>query len=278
MISYLINYIPQLIGSFVVIGLLGYSYLFSKERYIEDGIPSSIFRKLKLNTKIPNSKEELESLFSSISKMGNYLNVFNKTPDETPVQEKPNFVANEFQNKRSKQINSSDSEKNVEQQRTISPTKYSKTSKGELECKRVMEYFLCSDINKIRPDFLKSKHTGKNLEIDCYCEKYNIGVEYNGKQHYENVYPGQTQLDFERGVRNDALKKKLCRDNDVFLIEVPYFIEIPHIEDYIARELIKEFMIRGTLNDFPKLRNYKIKSKDELDYLLKEYRNSNKRK
>ena len=60
-------------------------------------------------------------------------------------------------------------------------------SKGELECRRVMEKLFKRPFPNRRPLFLLNNITGKKLEIDCCNEDVQIGVEYNGRQHYEYI-------------------------------------------------------------------------------------------
>lgn len=77
-----------------------------------------------------------------------------------------------------------------------------------------------------RPDFLKNDLTGRNLEIDAYHPKMKVGIEYNGPQHYKfpNVYH-KTEEEFERSQERDNLKKKLCLQNLINLIEIPYYVD-----------------------------------------------------
>lgn len=58
--------------------------------------------------------------------------------------------------------------------------------------------------------------------IDIFIEEKNIGIEYNGKQHYEPIdfFGGETG--FLEIKRRDKLKKQLCDYNYVRLIEVKY--------------------------------------------------------
>ena len=54
------------------------------------------------------------------------------------------------------------------------------------------------------------------LEFDCYNEALNLGVEYNGKQHYEftkRFHSGSTT--FEVQLARDAKKRDLCAKNNI---------------------------------------------------------------
>jgi len=111
-------------------------------------------------------------------------------------------------------------------------------NKGEDIVYEVLQEILESEIERnIRPDFLRNPETGKNLELDCYCEEYALAVEYNGVQHYKfpSVYH-KTEEEFYNQVYRDRLKKKLCDEAGVYLISVPYWVDIydsqeEHIND-----------------------------------------------
>ena len=64
-----------------------------------------------------------------------------------------------------------------------------KDSKGELECRRVLEKYLKKPFQKSRPDFLCNPVTGGkfNLELDCFNDSLKLAVEYNGAQHYKYI-------------------------------------------------------------------------------------------
>jgi hypothetical protein len=72
--------------------------------------------------------------------------------------------------------------------------------------------------DSVRPDWLKNPNTNKNLELDGYNEKFKIGFEFQGRQHFSNKtqFYGSMQEQSER----DQLKKELCEKNSVKLIEV----------------------------------------------------------
>jgi hypothetical protein len=115
-------------------------------------------------------------------------------------------------------------------------------SKGEIECKRVLESIFNKPFNKVRPDFLRNQVTGNtnNLEIDCYNDELKLGLEYNGRQHYEFVpYFHRNKETFYNQKYRDELKRIKCRDNGIMLIEVPYNIKIQDIERFIKVELRK---------------------------------------
>jgi len=117
-----------------------------------------------------------------------------------------------------------------------------KESKGEIECKRVLEKIFNKPFNKARPSFLNNKITGGNynLEIDCYNDELKLGVEYDGAQHHKYIpYFHKNKEAFYNQKYRDTLKEYMCKENGVILIRVPYTIKVENIESYLRKELSK---------------------------------------
>lgn len=116
-------------------------------------------------------------------------------------------------------------------------------SKGEIECRRVMESLFNAKFPKARPDFLRNPVTsrldsGNNLEIDCFNSELRLGVEYNGIQHYKySTFFHKNYEAFRNQQYRDEMKKFLCKENGIKLIEVPYTVKNDEIEIFIAKEL-----------------------------------------
>jgi len=116
--------------------------------------------------------------------------------------------------------------------------RFVRMSKGEAECRRVLEKFFCSPFPNIRPDFMRNSVTGKPLEIDCCNLALRLGCEYNGKQHYEYVSGmHKNHESFRLQQYRDDMKKKLCAENGLILITVPYTIAVPSIENFLREKL-----------------------------------------
>lgn len=112
-------------------------------------------------------------------------------------------------------------------------------SRGEAECRRVAEEYTGLPFPKCRPDFLRNEITGgHNLELDCFNADLKIGIEYNGEQHYRYIpYFHKTKDTFYNTKYRDDIKKRLCNENGVRLIVVPYTVE--DIKSYLRMELQK---------------------------------------
>jgi len=121
----------------------------------------------------------------------------------------------------------------------------SRDSKGEVECRRVLETIFNSSFPKNRPDILRNSVTSSdgvdfNLELDCYNPDLKIACEYNGVQHYKYTpYFHKNKDSFQNQKYRDYMKRDLCIKNGILLIEVPYTVKIADIRNYIITELKK---------------------------------------
>jgi hypothetical protein len=118
----------------------------------------------------------------------------------------------------------------------------SRESKGETECRRVLQMIFNRPFNKSRPDFLRNPVTGNkyNLELDCYDHQLKLAVEYNGEQHYNYIpYFHKNKEAFLNQKYRDDMKRRICKENNIVLIEVPYTIKTKNIANYIKSELVK---------------------------------------
>ena len=111
-------------------------------------------------------------------------------------------------------------------------------SKGELECRRFLETIFQVPFPKARPDFLRNPVTGNNLEIDCFNPTLKLGVEYNGQQHYSytSFFHKNVEASTNQKYR-DELKRRMCQENGINLIEVPYTIKLNDIGPFLQLKL-----------------------------------------
>ena len=120
----------------------------------------------------------------------------------------------------------------------VKPKKESNKLKYESRCRDVLEDYFGVEFNKIRPDFLRNPETGRNMEIDMFNEELGLGLEYNGSQHYHfNPFWHQNEEGFEKQKYRDKLKMRLCKENNVNIIVVPYNVPYDEIKPYILEKL-----------------------------------------
>lgn len=115
-----------------------------------------------------------------------------------------------------------------------------KESKGEKECRRVLQKYFNKPFDKARPDFLRNPVTGGdfNLELDCYEESLGLACEYQGIQHYKYVpYFHKNKEAFLNQKYRDDMKKRICSQYGIRLIEVSYNVKVCDIEKYIMNKL-----------------------------------------
>jgi hypothetical protein len=103
-----------------------------------------------------------------------------------------------------------------------------KVSIGEELTTKALESLLGRQVkSQIRPLFLRNPETGRPLELDCYDPISQIAVEYSGRQHYEFPSSFFTNVDdFYNQIYRDQLKRELCDKNGVYLIVVPYWVDM----------------------------------------------------
>lgn len=118
-----------------------------------------------------------------------------------------------------------------------------KESKGEKECRRVLETLFQAPFPKCRPDILQNPVTSTesdlfNLELDCYNSRLRLAVEYNGVQHYKysNFFHRNKEAFYNQRYR-DYMKREMCKKNNITLIEVPYTIKVEDIKKFLIKEL-----------------------------------------
>lgn len=119
--------------------------------------------------------------------------------------------------------------------RALDLTKVPTESKGETACRQICQKLFGRPFTKIRPDWLRNNVTGYNLELDIYNDGLKLAVEYNGKQHYEYVphFHRQGKEQFRNQQYRDEIKRMLCRENGIRLIEIPHTVKLEDLESFI---------------------------------------------
>lgn len=75
-----------------------------------------------------------------------------------------------------------------------------------------------------RPPFLKG------LEIDYYISDLKLGIEYQGKQHFEPIKLFGGEEKFKNQLSRDQLKKEYCIQNGIELVYINYFDILSELE------------------------------------------------
>ena len=112
-----------------------------------------------------------------------------------------------------------------------------KQSKGEIQCRYILQSIFNKPFTNQRPNFLRNI-TGNNLELDCYNEELKLAVEYNGIQHSKYIpFFHKNKEAFLNQLYRDDIKRRICKENGICLIEVPHTVKLNDIENYILKEL-----------------------------------------
>lgn len=77
------------------------------------------------------------------------------------------------------------------------------------------------------------------LRFDFYIPSINTCIEYQGEQHYKPIVfqkdeAENVDIDFAKLKERDKIKREFCANNNIALIEVPYW-EINNIDNYLNK-------------------------------------------
>jgi hypothetical protein len=107
--------------------------------------------------------------------------------------------------------------------------------KNESRCRKIMEKLFNFYFPKLRPTFLDY------LELDGYAKDIGIAFEYDGEQHYKYIphFHRNGIEDFHAQIERDLRKRKLCKENSIHLLTIPYTIKYKDLENFIHTEMEK---------------------------------------
>jgi hypothetical protein len=117
---------------------------------------------------------------------------------------------------------------------------------------KVLEKFLLETYKS--KDILKQFHLGKHLRLDFFVSSRNLGIEYNGKQHYEKIaHFHRSDEAFLRQQERDLEKKYKCDELGISLVSWPYTIQIT---DHTFQELVIKALNGGGSADLETCKTY----------------------
>ena len=112
--------------------------------------------------------------------------------------------------------------------------------KEEYVCSFIEDTYGFSITRQMKFDGCKDK---KVLPFDIYLNDYNTLIEFQGEQHYRPVRFGDESFEeakekFEYTKKHDEIKKKYCIDNNIPLIEIPYW-KFDDLEYYLFDKFVE---------------------------------------
>lgn len=109
------------------------------------------------------------------------------------------------------------------------------SSHGE---EKILNYLNNKDLKFFKEYKFDDLFDKRRLSFDFYLPEYKLLIEYNGIQHYKNVFNKQRKkLLLQK--HHDWLKRKYAKENGYRLLTIPYW-EYDNIENIIMEELDKE--------------------------------------
>jgi len=130
---------------------------------------------------------------------------------------------------------------------TTQKKKNKKKNKHEEKCRKIFEDIFGKKFKTCRPDWLKNPATGKNLELDGYCDEIltplgrGLAFEYDGIQHarYSAHFHRNGPNEFIYQTKKDKWKDMRCKQQGVLLIRIPHIVAYGDLERYISTRLSK---------------------------------------
>jgi len=109
----------------------------------------------------------------------------------------------------------------------------------ENRIRKIVTNYFQKEFKCVRPNWLKNVLTGRNLEIDMFCEELKMGLEFSGIQHVKYTpFFHKSEQHFKDQLIRDQLKARLCREHGIKLIII-YHYEIENADDILDSEILK---------------------------------------
>lgn len=99
-----------------------------------------------------------------------------------------------------------------------------KRNLSEKRTRLIFERFFGKLFPSVKPTWNINPWTNKLLELDGYCQEFNVAFEYDGEHHFETTR-GKKKKDLTYQQFKDYQKQKNCIKQGVLLINIPYIKE-----------------------------------------------------
>ena len=106
-------------------------------------------------------------------------------------------------------------------------------SKNEAKIQNILEFH---KILFIKQKTFRQCKNKRLLKFDFYLPNYNLCIEYQGEQHYQNIKRFGGTREFIKRKNRDDIKRLFCYNEHIDLLEIPYW-NSDNIEEIILKKL-----------------------------------------
>ena len=114
---------------------------------------------------------------------------------------------------------------------------YCSQSKMESISRMYFERIFDAKFPTLSPKWLINPETANRMHLDGYNKQLKLAFECNGRQHYKfnELFHHNDYNEFLNQKRRDFYKKKLCIENGIILITIPYTLPTERINSHIIK-------------------------------------------
>lgn len=143
--------------------------------------------------------------------------------------------------------------------------------------RHIFENYTGKKFVKCKHDWLINTKTNCKMELDGYNKELSIAFEYQGEQHYKFVkFFHKTEENYNKMLERDLLKKKLCQDNEIKLIIIPFHFnsnDKPAMEEYIISQLKEINIVKKVKILFIGDQHFKVNNIPQVNVFLSKLKN-----
>jgi hypothetical protein len=114
-------------------------------------------------------------------------------------------------------------------------------------------------------DFVYEHHVGNGLRLDIFMPKYDIGIEYHGRQHFEfSTHFHGDRAGYLKAIQRDFAKVEACQAQGITLV---VFTD----REIMTKDLVYEKMMDAFMNPVPQVKK-PLTHEEQMKERAREYR------